>query len=181
MIDDINIKIKNIVLKYPDLYQTKELDKGRIILSEGTIANNIYYVINGIIKAFVVNEKTQKYSTITFFSKDEFIIPYKSIVENVPSLVNLQVIKKSNLFVLDKLNIEKIKQKESELTDLLHKSTILTMYKFINYIANVHSYDNPTRYKLALKEMPYLEDVTNEEMAMYLGVDRTAISRYRKK
>ena len=175
----INLKIKDIIEKYPDLCELKTFEKGKTILTPGSVANNVYYIFDGIAKVYLENDDLLKYSTIVFFFKDDIVFPYKSFFENVPSIIGIEVIRKSKMCVISKPNLEKIKKQEPELNELILKITIETMYKFIYYIYDFSCYETKDRYKFALERMPLIKELTDEEVAEYLGTNRVTINRIR--
>ena len=175
-----NLKIKELLLKYPTLYKEKIYKKGVLLLEEGSMANSIYYVESGIIKTFLTNKDNRKEATITFFSDDELLLPYESFIKKIPTRVNIEVVKDAKVLVINRQNWEELNVKEPELNDLVTEITINTMYKIIENHYDIICCSVPERYRRLLERMPYLKGVSDNEIANCIGANRVTISNTRK-
>jgi CRP-like cAMP-binding protein len=99
-----NLQIKKIIKKYPDLYATRKQKKEKILLEEGDVANNVYFILSGIIKISIYNPDKLKYTTIFFLSENELLFPFKSFLKNKPARVFIEIIKDVEMYVVSKQN-----------------------------------------------------------------------------
>jgi hypothetical protein len=81
------------------------------------------------------------------------------------------------LYVVNKKNWNKLKKLEPSLNELIFETTLDSMYYIIDYAYNSICLDNTKRYDMALKRMPYLINVSDDDMADYLGTTRTSINK----
>ncbi|MCL2038803.1 MAG: Crp/Fnr family transcriptional regulator [Bacteroidetes bacterium] len=174
-------KLKEIILKYPDLYQKKMYKKGDHLLAEDNIANNLYYIKKGIAKVVHYCEGKMKEATILFFSEDEFMSPYKSFVDNDASKFSIEVIENADMLVISKTNWQKLEQLEPEVTHLLKDAALNIVYQFAYYIVDYIRFDANKRLESILEKKPSLRRLSDEELSKHLGVTRTTINRAKKK
>jgi CRP-like cAMP-binding protein len=172
-----NIDFKNLIEKYPDLWEKKKMKKREFLIKQNEIEKNIFYVKSGILRCYFYDKEVGKEATIAFFSNDDVVIPYNSFFENLPTLMNIQVIKNAEIFIISKKNWKIIKKQESKLNKLLLKAAIQHLHKSSAYIVNNTIHSIIERYDYMLKKYPYLKELTDDEIALYIGVSRETLNR----
>ena len=173
--------MEEIIKKYSDWWDKKTYNKNEILHNAGSIANNLFYIESGIIKVFIANEKNNKENTIAFFYDNEVIVPYKSFYENTPSITGIQTLTKSILYSIDKENWIKIKKQEPELNEFLLQETINILYKIIYAQSDKSYYGKSECYNLLLERQPYLKNISDEEIGLFIGSDRSYINKIKNK
>jgi CRP-like cAMP-binding protein len=184
----------NEILKYLSKYMqiSKELEdainetgfvmhfkKGTILLEEGKLSNECYFIVKGCIRSFCMNDGVD--ITTDFFTEDQSVTP-SAYGKNMPSTYSLECIEDTIAGVgtpeLETGMFQKFPQLES-LTRVLVEA-IMTKQQ-----------DAFTEYKMASPEERYLNLVKNRadllrrvpqyQIASYLGITPESLSRIRKR
>ena len=172
-----NTAFKNLIEKYPDLWEKKKVKKKEILIMQNEIEKRIFYIKSGILRGYVYDKDVDKEATVMFFSNDDVLIPYNSFFKNLPTLINLQAIRNAEVFIISKKNWKIIKKQEPKLNKLLLKTSILQLHQIYEYIVNTITHSAIRRYDDALKKYPYLKELTDKEIAQYIGVSRGTLNR----
>lgn len=69
---------------YSSKFRVKEIKKNEIILTEGSICRDIFFVVNGLLRVFFV-DNNGKEKTFHFSLENTFSADYESFVKKVPS------------------------------------------------------------------------------------------------
>ena len=147
-----NIDFKNFIAKYPDLWEKKKMKKNEFLIKQNEIEKNIFYVKSGILRGYVYDKETDKEVTVSFINNDDVLIPYNSFVQNLPTIMNVQVIRNAEIFIISKNNWEIIEKQEPILNELLLKISIQQLHEIYDYIVNNIIHNVIRRYDDILKK-----------------------------
>lgn len=88
-------------------FEYKSYTKGTIIVDIGQVNDKTYFIENGMLRAFSYQDKEQ---TIThrLMSENNFVYLVESFLDQKPSAIALEVIEKAKLWMISKLNIDKL-------------------------------------------------------------------------
>lgn len=168
---------KDAILKDLDIRCFK---KGDIILEEGKIAKNNYFIIEGGLRQFYLYKGEEK--TKSFFLEESWILPALDVEENTFSNYSLECIEDSKLVIgNNKSGNDLIKkfpriQKISQL--ILEKEIVRQQDELMNYINNTPE----ERYLNMLKNEPKLiNKITQYQLASFIGVQPESLSRIRRR
>ena len=175
---NIDEEIKNLIEKYPDLWEKKQYKPNTILFSKGEIVNQNFYIESGILKAYTYNEDLDKNVVVHFFANGEFILPYKKVCsETIPTMVYIETIENSIIHSINSNDWENLKEKEPILDELIYYDFVRLLKKFI-IMAQINAYpDAQTRYDKACEFYPALCRISNVEVASFFGNDRSTINR----
>lgn len=155
--------------------------KGSLIFSQGQKNENLYFVMNGIIKAFYTSHEGKE-SVKSFICSGEFIGSLNSIYENGETSFALECIDDVEVICINFNELYKNSEKDIEiclsLVDgllQLAKKKELREFEFLNL--------SPEERYLALKERnpQIINKVTQNDIARYLGITPVALSRIRRR
>lgn len=166
---------------FESILETKELEKRDYLLREGQVCQQVYFLCDGILRAFQTSEDGREINT-AFYFKNEFLREIESMTKNIPTSKNIQAIKACTVICIDK----------SKLTDLYAQSdfyqqvgrAILESLTIAEqrYSSFLTTYSPKERYLYLLKERPELiEQVPLQYLASYIGISRESLSRIRKR
>jgi CRP-like cAMP-binding protein len=147
----------------------------------GRREHHIGFLIQGVIRAYYRNNEGKEYNK-TFFTGNEFIGAYASVVTGNPNQIYLQALTDCELFVADYHKIESLfpahRQVET-LCRLLAQSFYIQKEKREIELALLSA---PERYRIFLTEYNGLENLIQQyHIASYLGITPTQLSRIRAK
>lgn len=164
-----------------NLVKFQQLAKGEILIAEGEIARNIYFLGSGAIRAYSSNQEGHTYNK-NIFLKNRMVGSMVSALMQKPSTFTLQTLDEC---VLLGFNFIKFKQLINQNEDL--KNYYIT-YLEKEWIVEKEQrevslvMDNASvRYQKLIEAHPSIEnDVSLHHIASHLGITPTQLSRIRK-
>ena len=155
------------------------LERHEYLKVKNTIDTNIYFVKNGSLRIFVIDEFEEQ--TIRFGYKNNLIAALDSFLNEQPSDLNIQALKKSTVKVISKQNYISFIESSIEIKEiwfLILQSFVLQQMERERDILT----SSPTeRYKRVLKRSPQLfQEIPNKYIASYLRMTPETLSRIKK-
>lgn len=186
--------MENEILKYLSKYIpiTEELEeelskiefikfftKGTILLEEGEISNECYFIIKGCIRSFYNKDGEEK--TTEFYSEEQAVVP-SAYGKKIPSKYNLECIEDTIAGVgTPELEIE-MYQKFPQIESLNRALGEAIMAKYQDTFAEFKMASPEERYLALLKNRPDLiQRAPQHQIASYLGIKPESLSRIRKR
>lgn len=161
-------------------HHKKNISKGDFLLHENEIANEYYILEKGLVRAFV-NDFNNDEITTEFFIENEIVIIPSSLFQNIPSQENVQAITDG---VLWKIKYDDFQELFHQIEGLREWGRVWFSYQL--FIMKQRSLDRFTesaseRYLKLLKEKPQIiQFAPLKQIASYLGITDTSLSRIRK-
>lgn len=172
--DDEFEEIKNF-------FETKDVARKENLLEEGHLCKHHYFVVNGLLRKFFINEKgieqTTEFAIETWWLTDNFAYEHK-----IPSEFYIQAVEKSTILYISKANQEQ----------LLKAFPIMERYFRFIYQRAYAAAERRIKYLFSLsKEEFYLQAIRNHPefvqrvpqylIASYLGFTPEYLSEIRKR
>ncbi len=163
------------------LFAFKEVNKKDCILREGQVCRYIHYVHSGALRAYHV-DKDNKEVTIMFAVADWWITDMFCFVNGKPAMVYIEAIEDSCIFQLSKENLDKLfltlPQWERFFRILMQNAYIREQLRMMENL----SLTAEERYDKFLAKYPQVaKQVTQKQIASYLGITPEFLSSIRKK
>ena len=160
--------------------KVKQVAKGDCLLKYGEICKDIYYVNKGFVRIFYY--KNGKNITEWFASEGHFCFSIASFFEGTPTKLVIEAIDDSEIFLLSKAGLDKLKMTNIEIANLLieffSRSLILSQKR----MESIQFETAKQRYHNLLKDQPsILNKVPLQYVASYLGITQETLSRIRSK
>lgn len=163
------------------LFTTVTMKKGDYFIKAGQIAKEIGFLESGIVRVFYTSNKAVEYNK-HFFINPCLIGGYSSLITQKPTLINQQALTDCIIHVAKYADIEAL---YSTCPDIERASRILAEQFFIQKEEReieIVLLDADKRYDIFKKEFPQLEQLIPQyQIASYLGITPTQLSRIRKK
>ena len=156
------------------------LSRDDVLLEQGAISNDIYFVAEGILRASCDVEG--KEVTRWFCFEDDFATAYFSFVYRQPSEDKITAVTDTEIFSISHRALEALTVKDPVWIDLNrhlveHYYTIL-----LDRVMSFQTCSTAERYSALLAERPDIEDqVPLGHLASYLGMSQETLSRLRKR
>ena len=108
------------------LFKPVNLKKDEYFLAIGKRCNQVAFIKTGILRIYYPNDKGED-TTCYFSLPHEFVTSFSSFTTGAPSIENIQAILPTELFVIDKQDLEMLYQK-SCITGIWSKSSRKSSY-----------------------------------------------------
>jgi len=157
----------------------KRFDKGTIILEEGKISNECFFIIKGCIRSFYIKDGEEK--TTEFYTEEQAVVP-SVYGNNIPSKHYLECIEDTIAGVgTPELEIE-MYQKFPQIESLNRALGEAIMAKQQDTFAEFKMTSPEERYLALIKNRPDLiQRAPQHQIASYLGIKPESLSRIRKR
>jgi CRP-like cAMP-binding protein len=153
--------------------------KGIVLLEEGKVSNECYFVLKGCIKRYYIIDGEEKITG--FFTEGQFITP-TSYTDRLPSKYFLSCVESTIASVTDPETEERLFKKHPELVDMSRELGEKLVVEVSNEFDNWVRYTPEERYLLLCKERPELvQRVPQYQLANYIGIKPQSLSRIRKR
>jgi CRP-like cAMP-binding protein len=150
------------------------------IIWEGKSAQNLYFIEQGVLHLFVINESGETH-TVQFGFEGYWLNDLYSFLSGKPAIFNLEALEETKVLVLSKTNFDKACD---EIPCFERFFRILIQNAYVNAqhrIAKVFSEDAAQRYLDLIKQQPnLLQRVPQYLVASYLGIKPQSLSRIRQ-
>jgi len=166
--------------KYGHLFRETEVPAHTILLQEGQVARQAYFIRKGCIRMWFNNHG--KDVNFQFFFEGEGVSSVESFRSGAPSQFSIETLEPSTLLVLSKKNFDQLMSglpgQKDLLIEILHQRVAHYMKLFLSRIK-----DSPgKRYADLLQESPHIiQRIPQHHIASYLGITPVSLSRIRNR
>jgi len=165
---------------FQNAFTYKEVPKNFTLISEGDVANELYFIKKGLLRLYY--NKEGEYITGYIFREHLFAGSFESFLQSSPSVQNLETLEDSELLVLPKENLMTLYKSIPKVNILTRK---IAEQRFINAQKILSSFilDSPElRYqKFARENSDLFLRIPHHIIASYLGITPVSLSRIRKR
>lgn len=162
-------------------FELKKVSRKELLLEAGKTSNKIFFLSEGFVR-FFHTKKDGTEVTSDFYFAPGFITSFTSLIEQKPSIVNIQAMVKMDVLFIkykDLMALYDIEHKVERLGRLLAEQVFITSEKHLLSFLN----DSPQdRYLWLMKEYPeYVKNIPLHYLASYLGITAESLSRIRNR
>ncbi len=158
----------------------RQVPKKYKLVEEGKIANELYFVLKGLIRLYYTKDGEE--ITGFIFKENLFGSSYDSFLRQTPSIQTLETLEDSEILVITKEKMEMLYETVPKVNVLTRK---VAEQRFINSQMILSSFilDSPEeRYrKFEMQNKDLLQRVPQHIIASYLGITHVSLSRIRKR
>ena len=159
----------------------KEFKKKEYLLREGQTSSKLYFIEEGLIRAYYTDKKDEEVTT--WFMKDsDLIFSVESFYEQIPSFENIIAIEASTVWYITYHQLQALYK---EFPAYNYHGRVLTEKYYIKSMKRQVALIKKTaleRYQLLLEQEPYLlERASLQDIASYLGMTPEMLSKVRAK
>ncbi|MDO5968850.1 Crp/Fnr family transcriptional regulator [Flavivirga aquimarina] len=160
-------------------HKTLELKRNEYLKVKGSIDTNLYLVVTGAVRIFVLDEYEEH--TIRFGYKNNLIAALDSFLSEKPSDLYIQALKQTSLKVMDKntyMNFVSSSVENTKIWQLILENFALQQMERERDILTTSPVE---RYNRVLKRSPQLfQEIPNKYIASYLRMTPETLSRIKK-
>lgn len=157
----------------------KKFKKGTILLKEGDMSKESYFVLKGCVRSYLIDNGEDK--TLEFYTEEQPILPISYGKETL-SEQYLECIEDSVLTVNTPEHENEMFLKYPQFESICRIMTEVMMSNFQESFVNFRTTNPEERYLFILKNRPdLLQRVPLFQLASYLGLKPESLSRLRKR
>ncbi len=169
-------ELRNII---NDCTIIKTYKKGTILLNEGELSNESYFVLKGCVRSYLIKDGDEK--TIEFYTEEQPLLPI-SYDKEIPSEQYLECIEDSVLSVNTPKHENEMFLKYPQFESICRVMSDVMMTNFQESIMNYKITNPEERYLFLLNKKPDLiQRVPQYQLASYLGIKPESLSRLKKR
>lgn len=157
----------------------KKLDKGQILLNQGAFCNTIYFVKEGMLRAYFLNPEGREI-TIMFGIKDWWITDMHAYTKEKNSMLSIEALESSTVLLLSKVDFEnlllKLPKFERFFRVLMQNAYIREQQRGLENL----SLPAKKKYEIFIEKYPSIASQLNQkQIASYLGITPEFLSMIR--
>lgn len=160
--------------------QYRDITAGTVLLDEGRIAKELFFVVSGILKIVSTTEKGQE--VIQFFIKENrFCTILYSFNGGGVAHEGIVAATDASMLVFSRQDLETVFERLPYFKDLVGHITQQTLLDKIRARNNLMGEEATTRYLKFMAQQPdILQRVPLSDVASYLGITQQSLSRIRR-
>ena len=160
--------------------QQIDLKKGDSLLRAGETVLHTYYVYNGCLRSFFIDEAGKDH-TLQFAIKDWWISDYTALFNAGQAMMNVECIQNTTLYRLSRKRMEELYVEIPQFETFFRKKLGGRMAAFHKRTLGNLALSAKERYLTFIKTYPNIEQqIKNYHIASYLGITTESLSRIRK-
>lgn len=172
----ISKKLEQLIIEYS---QIKSLKKETIIVREGQMAKECFFILKGCMKKYYLLDGEEKITK--FYTEGEVITP-SSYTNKEPSKYYISTVENTIVSFGNPESENEIYKNHPELESLTRKLGEIFLVNTSNEFDNWVNHNPEERYLHLLKNRPdLLQRIPQYDIANYLGIRPESLSRIRKR
>lgn len=158
----------------------KQYKKGTVLLKEGQVSTEVYFVLEGCVRQFYLVDGEEK--TNNFFTEEQWVISMQSFGNQKPSQHYLDCCLDCSLVVGNREKEENLYKRFPKL-ETVSRKVMEKVFAEQQEIMSTYTTDTAEqRYLKLLKSRPDLfQKIPQYQIASYIGVKPESLSRIRKR
>lgn len=180
-----NLLIERAKLNEEDLLMAfekttfKQFNKGDLITSEGNVENYMYFIIEGMARAFFYKE--DKETSLDFFFTGNFFNSFESFSTRMPSRFNIEALTTLSVMRIKYEDLQEVFDKNTKFQIISRVLTEELFRRLSERLQDLLSLSATERYHKLLNTNPeYVQSIPLKYLASYLNITPESLSRIRK-
>jgi CRP-like cAMP-binding protein len=164
-----------IILSY---FKELSIEKDRHLLKKGQTANAYYFIQSGGLRIYF--EKGDRQITAWLAFENDFFTELSSLKSQTPTMFNIQALETTTLLSIDRMDMEFLYQRFPAWQQFGRQVWEDAFLKVVNAILSYQTMTAEERYIYLMEQSDVLQRVPLKQLASYLGITQTSLSRLRK-
>lgn len=159
-------------------FQERTVDKDRFVIQKGQVVSSYYFIKSGGLRIYFDKDAVQITGWLAF--QNDFFTELTSLKSGQPTQFNIQAIEPSTLLTIEKSQMELLYKQFPLWQQFGRQIWENAFLKVINAILSYQTMTAEERYLQMMKQSDILQRVPLKQLASYLGITQTSLSRIRK-
>ena len=161
-------------------FKPQAYKKGQTIISEGDKVTFEYFVIDGCLKSFFVNDDVKMF-ILQFAMSTWWASDYNALYNGTKATINIDCVTDTEVLCISTMDREKLCSEIHQLERFFrwrtNRSYIALQKRLLSFMSN----DAKKRYEELMAQYPQLYNLVPKHLiAAYLGVSRETLSRFQR-
>lgn len=154
--------------------------KNDFLLAEGKTAQHYWFIQQGYARSFAVDTEGKDIST-DFYTTGDIVIDWTSFFLRTPTRENIQALTDCTCWQLDFETFQQLFHSIESFREAGRKRLVQSYFELKSHNISMIADQAKDRYQRLLKEKPQIfQNVSLKQIATYLGITDTSLSRIRK-
>jgi CRP-like cAMP-binding protein len=163
--------------EFSRLWETVTVKRKVILRSPGETEKNLYFVLEGVQRAFQVDEKSNE-QTIVFTYPYSFSGIADSFLTQTPTSYFFETLTASRLLKTTYIQLFSLMENSKSIERLILKTTAFALKGVIERQLELSSFSAEKKFTTLLHRSPHLlQIIPHKYLASYLGIDATTFSK----
>lgn len=157
-----------------------EFAKGDFLLQEGSTSNYYWFLESGFIRSFAIDLDGNEVST-NFYSTGDVVIDWPSFFMRLPTKENIQALTNVKCWQLDFETFQQLFHKIESFREAGRARLVRSYFDLKQHSVSLITDQAKDRYLKLIEDKPdIIQNVSLKQIASYLGITDTSLSRLRK-
>lgn len=163
---------------FSGIWQTFSAKRKTLLTATGETEKYLYFVTEGVQRAFYLKENNDKESTLVFSYTGSFSGVIDSFLLQRPSKYFLETLTPSEFLRTTYPQLNEMMMKHHDIETFVRKSLSYTLAGVLERQIEMQSFSAEEKFKVLLKRSPHvLQLIPNKYLASYLAIDATTFSK----
>lgn len=163
----------------PKFKQVK-FNKNDFFLTQGQTASKYWFVQSGFVRSYVIDVEGNDITT-NFYSVGDIVIDWSSFFLRNPTRENIQALTECVCWQLDFETFQQLFHNIKNFREQGRTTLVGSYFALKNHSISMIADEAKDRYLRLLKEKPHIiQNISLKQIATYLGITDTSLSRIRK-
>ena len=166
--------------KFAEIFRTERYDSNHKIVEIGKQTSEMYFLLNGIVRAYSVTKRNKEINSL-IFAEGNFFADYSSLIKNRPPNLNLETLTEVKIMTCSFKDFISLTDRYLDINIMYRKHLekfYLSLEKRDKELAILNSTD---RFLALKKRIPKIELlVSQKHIASHLGISPVQLSRLKK-
>lgn len=161
------------------MFEKVTFGKNDFLLKHGQLANNYWFVQSGFIRSYAIDTEGNDIST-DFFTVGDIVIDWSSFFLRAPTRENIQALSDCLCWQLDFDTFQNLFHTIEAFREQGRATLVGSCFALKNHNISMITDQAKDRYKKLVAEKPeVVQNVSLKQIATYLGITDTSLSRIR--
>ncbi len=164
--------------EFAAIWQPFTAKRKTILTAAGETEKYLYFVIDGVQRAFYLKENADKDATLVFSYTGSFSGVLDSFLLQQPSRYFLETLTASEFIRTTFNQVNELMKRHHNIETFVRKSLALTIAGVLERQIELQSFTAEEKFRVLLKRSPHvLQMIPHKYLASYLGLDATTFSK----